>query len=132
MRFVNYSSVFNTIVPAKLVPKLRILGHLPLQLDPGFPDSRAQVVRMGNLTSPHWSPSSTQAPPLHPDCVATHSSNITLKFAGDITILGLISNDLATWRQDNSLSLNVCKAKEIIMDLEAAGGSHDPLHIDGA
>ncbi|KAJ8357469.1 hypothetical protein SKAU_G00202630 [Synaphobranchus kaupii] len=54
------------------------------------------------------------------DFVATHSSNAILKFADDTTILGLISNNdetayreevsvLATWCQDNNLSLNICK-----------------------
>jgi hypothetical protein len=53
MLFVDYSSAFNTIVPAKLVPKLRGLGlKTPLCnwiLD--FLTSRPQVVRMGNHTS---------------------------------------------------------------------------------
>ena len=41
MLFIDYSSAFNTIVPTKLITKLRTLGtkHLPLQLDPGLPDS---------------------------------------------------------------------------------------------
>ena len=40
MLFIDYSSAFNTIVPTKLITKLRGLGtkHLPLQLDPGLPD----------------------------------------------------------------------------------------------
>ena len=38
MLFIDYSSAFNTIIPSKLITKLRILGHLPLQLDPGLPD----------------------------------------------------------------------------------------------
>jgi hypothetical protein len=37
MLFIDYSSAFNTIVPSKLITKLRIQGlkTLPLQLDPG-------------------------------------------------------------------------------------------------
>ena len=40
MLFIDYSSAFNTIVPSKLITKLKILGlkHLSLQLDPGLPD----------------------------------------------------------------------------------------------
>ena len=40
MLFIDYSSAFNTIVPSKLITKLRNLGlkHLPLQLDPGLTD----------------------------------------------------------------------------------------------
>lgn len=49
-------SAFNTIVPTKLVPKLRILGHLPLQLNLGlFLTGRTQAVRMGSLTSSCYS-----------------------------------------------------------------------------
>jgi hypothetical protein len=42
MLFIDYSSAFNTILPSKLITKLRTLGpgteHLPLQLDPGLHD----------------------------------------------------------------------------------------------
>ena len=49
------------------------------------------------------------------------------KFADDITVVGLITNndetayreevrDLAVWFQDNNLSLNVSKTKELIVD----------------
>ena len=40
MLFIDYTSVFNTIVPSKLINKLRTLGlnTSPLQLDPGLPD----------------------------------------------------------------------------------------------
>ena len=39
MIFIDYSSVFNTIVPSKLITKLRTLGlNTSLQLDPGLPD----------------------------------------------------------------------------------------------
>ena len=53
MLFIDYSSAFNTIVPAKLVPKLRILG-LNTSLCNWILDfltGRPQVVRMGNLSS---------------------------------------------------------------------------------
>ena len=59
--------------------------------------------------------------------MTTHSSNVILKFADDTTILGLISdNNVITYRdevrglvtmcQDNYLSLNVGKTKDMIMD----------------
>src|SRR4029434_4141377 len=53
MLFVDYSSALHTIVPAKLVPKLRSLG-LKTSLCNWILDfltSRPQVVRMGNPTS---------------------------------------------------------------------------------
>ena len=105
MLFVDYSSAFNTIVPAKLVPKLRSLG-LKTSLCNWILDfltSGRQVVRMGNYTSSSLTLSTraSQGCVLSPllyflytqDCVATHSSNIILKFADDTTILGLISNN---------------------------------------
>ena len=40
MLFIDYSSALNSIVPSKLINKLKDPGtkHLPLQLDPGHPD----------------------------------------------------------------------------------------------
>ncbi len=53
MLFVDYSSAFNTIVPATLVAKLQTLGLnrslCSWILD--FLTGRSQVVRMGNITS---------------------------------------------------------------------------------
>ena len=53
MLFIDYRSVFNTIVPSNLVPKLETLG-----LDPAlcnwvleFLKGRPQVVRVGNNIS---------------------------------------------------------------------------------
>ena len=59
------------------------------------------------------------------DCVAVHNSN-TIKFPDDTTVVGLITDDdetasredfsdLGVWCQDNNLSLNVSKTKELIM-----------------
>ena len=61
------------------------------------------------------------------DCVATHSSNLIVKFAEDTTIVGLITESdesayrgevdtLTTWCQDNNLTLNISKTKEMIVD----------------
>ena len=77
------------------------------------------------------------------DCVATHSSNLIVKFADDTTIVGLITgNDesayreevatLTTWCQDNSLSLNINKTKEMIVDFRRRQvEEYAPLHING-
>ena len=40
--------------------------------------------------------------------------------------------DLAVWCQDNNLSLNVIKTKEIIMDYRKKRTEHAPILIDGA
>ena len=59
--------------------------------------------------------------------MAKHDSNTMIKFADDTTVVGLITNndetayraevrDLAVWCQDNNLSLNVSKIKELVVD----------------
>ncbi len=61
------------------------------------------------------------------DYVSSHSSTSIIKFADDTVGLGLISNNdetayldeverLISWCQDNCLSLNVSKTKELIAD----------------
>jgi hypothetical protein len=65
--------------------------------------------------------------------VATHYSNTIIKFADHMTVVGLIPDgDLAVWCQDSNLSLNVSKAKELIVDFRRKRGEHAPIHIDGA
>ena len=77
------------------------------------------------------------------DCMARHVSNTIIKFADDTTVVGLITNndetayreevrDLAMWCQDNNLSLNVIKTKEMIVDYRKMRTEHAPVLIDGA
>jgi hypothetical protein len=40
--------------------------------------------------------------------------------------------DLAVWCQDNNLSLNVMKTKELIVDYRRKRGEHAPIHINRA
>ncbi|KAI3374559.1 hypothetical protein L3Q82_021139 [Scortum barcoo] len=93
MLFIDYSSAFNTIVPSKLVTKLRDLGLNSALCDwiLNFLTGRPQAVRMGSTTSSTLT-LNTGAPQgcvLSPllyslfthDCVATHSSNTIIKFA---------------------------------------------------
>ena len=58
-------------------------------------------------------------------------------------MVGLITNnnetayreevrDLAVWCQDNNLSFNVGKTKELIVDYRKRRTEHAPIHIDGA
>uniref|UniRef100_A0A674ENP9 Reverse transcriptase domain-containing protein n=1 Tax=Salmo trutta TaxID=8032 RepID=A0A674ENP9_SALTR len=132
MLFIDYSSVFNTKVPTKLITKLKTLG-LNTSLCNWIPMRGPQVVRVGNNTSatlilnmgaPHGCVLSSHLYSLFThDCVA----NIIIKFADDTTVVGLITDngetayreevrDLAVWCQDNNLSLNVSKTKVMIMD----------------
>uniref|UniRef100_A0AAZ3PMN4 Reverse transcriptase domain-containing protein n=2 Tax=Oncorhynchus tshawytscha TaxID=74940 RepID=A0AAZ3PMN4_ONCTS len=154
MLFIDYSSAFTTIVPSKLVIKLETLG-----LDPAlcnwvldFLTGRPQVVRVGNnISTPlilnTGAPQGCVLSPLlyslftH-DCVATHASNSIIKFADDTTVLGLITNNdetayreevraLGVWCQENNLTLNVNKTKEMIVDFRKQQREHPPIHIDG-
>ena len=69
--------------------------------------------------------------------MATHASNSIIKFADDTTVVGLITNDetayreevraLGVWCQENNLTLNVNKTKEMIIDLR----EQPPIYIDG-
>ncbi|KAI5606542.1 gastrula zinc finger protein XlCGF28.1-like [Silurus asotus] len=152
--FVNYSSVFNTIIPSTLTSKLKVLGlSLPLcQWISNFLTDRPQAVRVGKHTSSTLT-LSTEAPQgcvLSPllyslytyECVAT-SNSTTIKFADDIVVVGPISNNdemaylqefknLERWCQENNLLLNVSKTKELIMDLSTKQGrSYQPLNING-
>jgi hypothetical protein len=66
-----------------------------------------------------------------------------IKFADDTTVVGLITNKdetayreevraLGTWCQENNLSLNVNRTKEMIMDFRKQQREHPPpFHIDG-
>ena len=154
MLFVDYSSAFNTIVPSRLVSKLKDLGLNTALCGwiQNFLTDRLQVVRVGNRTSspltisigapqgcassPFWYDLYTH------DCVATQTSNTIVKFADDTAVVGLISSGdeaayreevgtLEQWCQENHLSLNVAKTKEVIVDYRKGRGSHTPISING-
>ena len=77
--------------------------------------------------------------------MARHDSNTIIKFADDTTVLinSLITDndetayreevrDLAGWCQNNNLSINVTKTKEMIVDYRKRRTEHTPILIDGA
>ena len=77
------------------------------------------------------------------DCTVRNDSNTIIKFADDTTVVGLITNnngtayreevrDLAVWCQDNNLSLNMIKTKEMIVDYRKKRTEHTPILINGA
>ena len=136
MLLIDYSTAFNTIVPPKLITKLRTpelntsLCNWILDFLTGHP----QVERVGNTMSATLifntgAPRGCVFSPLvySSDCVVKHDSNTIIKFSDNTTVKGLINNndetayreeggDLAVWCQDNNLSLNVIKTKEMIVD----------------
>ena len=75
------------------------------------------------------------------DCMARHDYNTIIKFADDTTVIGLNTDkdetayreevrDLARWCQNNNLSLNVTKTKEMIVDYRKRSTEHVPILID--
>ena len=83
------------------------------------------------------------SPPVLPvthDCTVRHDSNTIIKFADDTTVVGLITDndetayreevrDLAVWCQDNNLSLNVNKTKEMIVNYRKRRVEQAPINI---
>ena len=76
------------------------------------------------------------------DCVAMHTSNSIIKFADDTRVVGLITKNDETayreevrafrvWCQENNLTLNVNKTKEMIVDFRKQQREHLPIHIHG-
>jgi gmma-aminobutyric acid receptor subunit gamma/cGMP-dependent protein kinase 2 len=154
MLFIDYSSVFQTIVPSNLINKLRTLGLITslckLILD--YLTGRRQVIRVYNNTSAtlKLNTGAPQGSVLSPllyslfthDCTARHDSNTIIKFADDTTVVGMITvnnetsyreevRDLAMWCQDNNLSLNVIKTKEMIVDYRKKRTEDTPLSSTG-
>ncbi len=153
MLFVDYSSAFNTMMPATLVAKLQTLGlnrsMCSWILD--FLTGRSQVVRMGKNTSSSQilNTGAPQGCILNPllyslythGCIATHSSNVIVKFADDAMVIGLITDNgetayreevstLTKWCQENHLSLNIDKIKELVVDFRRQSREHTPIIID--
>ncbi len=153
--FIDYSSAFNTIVPIKLTSKFTGLG-LNTSLCDWIQDcltGRPQVVKVdqfpsNSITLNVGAPQGCVLSPLlyslytH-DCMSSHRSTSIIKFADDTVVLGLISNNdetaylgeverLTSWCQDNCLSLNVSKTKELIVDFRKRHLlPYTPLMISG-
>ena len=143
MRFIDYSSVFNTIVHSKLITKLRslglntslcnwilnfLMGHLP-----GNNTSTTLTINTGASQGCVLSPCLYSL--FTHNCVARHDFNTIFKVADDTTVVGLITDDdetayreevrdLAMWCQDSNLSLNVIKTKERIVDYMKRRAEH--------
>jgi hypothetical protein len=72
--------------------------------------------------------------------MAKHDCSTIIKFADDTTVTTDNDEtayreevrDLAVWCQDNNLSFNVIKKKEMIVDYRKRRAKHTPILIDGA
>ncbi|KAK3507718.1 hypothetical protein QTP70_034823, partial [Hemibagrus guttatus] len=136
---VDFSSAFNTIVPALLRDKLSQL-NVPDSMYSWITDfltDRRQLVRLGKhvTDSRNISTGSPQGCVLSPllfslytnGCISGHQSVKILKFADDTTLNGFISDEdesayrsdmdcLVSWCSMNNLELNSLKTVEITVD----------------
>ncbi len=71
--------------------------------------------------------------------VPAMSSNVIVKFADDTTVIGLITDNdetayreevstLTKWCQENHLSLNIDKTKELVVDYRRQSREHTHHH----
>ncbi|KAK0131011.1 Ankyrin repeat domain-containing protein 13B [Merluccius polli] len=69
------------------------------------------------------------------DCLAKQSNNRLIEFADYTTMIGLISSSdsskLAYREEDNNLTLNISKTKEVIVNCRKGTVSHSPITING-
>ncbi len=137
--YVDFSSVFNTIIPSLLQPKLTQLS-VPIftcQWITSFLTDRHQLTRLGKYTSSTHT-ISTGAPQgcvlspllfsLHTnDCTSKDPSVKLLKFADDTTLICLIQDgnesayrqevkELAVWCSLDNQEINTLKTVEMIVD----------------
>ncbi|KAK3517722.1 hypothetical protein QTP70_016495, partial [Hemibagrus guttatus] len=148
--FVDFSSAFNTIIPALLRDKLFQL-NVPDSMCSWITDfltDRRQFVRLGTHVSDlqHISTGSPQGCVLSPllsslytnGCTSGHQSVKLLKFADDTTLIGLISDGnesayrgeidrLVSWCSTNNLELNSLKTVEMTVDFRKDPAPRPPV-----
>ncbi|KAI3353757.1 hypothetical protein L3Q82_004989 [Scortum barcoo] len=150
--FVDFSSVFNTIIPDILHSKLsQLTVPAPTcQWISNFLTDRRQQVRLGSITSSTRTVS-TGAPQgcvLSPllfslytnDCTSGDPNVKLLKFADNTTVIGLVWDGnqsayrwgvehLALWCGQNNLELNMLKTVEMTVDFRRSPPTLLPLSI---
>ncbi|KAK3515897.1 hypothetical protein QTP86_020857 [Hemibagrus guttatus] len=148
--FVDFSSAFNTIIPALLRDKLFQL-NVPDSMCSWITDfltDRRQFVRLGTHVSDlqHISTGSPQGCVLSPllfslytnGCTSDHQSVKLLKFADDTTLIDLISDGdesayrgeidrLVSWCSTNNLELNSLKTVEMTVDFRKNPAPRPPV-----
>ncbi|KAK0140530.1 putative RNA-directed DNA polymerase from transposon BS [Merluccius polli] len=149
---VDFSSAFNTIIPALLQEKLSQLSvpDSTCRWITDFLSDRKQRVKLGNHVSDSQSistgsPQGCVLSPLYPlslymntSCTSSHQSVKLLKFADDTTLIRLISegdesayrweaDHLVTWCHQNNLELNALKTVEMVVDFRKNSASPAPI-----
>ncbi|KAK0138683.1 putative RNA-directed DNA polymerase from transposon BS [Merluccius polli] len=149
---VDFSSAFNTIIPALLQEKLSQLSvpDSTCRWITVFLSDRKQHVKLGKHVSDSQSicTGSPQGCVLSPllfslytnNCTSSHQSVKLLKFADDTTLIGLISDGdesayrweadhLVTWCHQNNLELNTLKTVEMVVDFRKNSASPAPITL---
>uniref|UniRef100_A0A3Q2TZL2 Reverse transcriptase domain-containing protein n=1 Tax=Fundulus heteroclitus TaxID=8078 RepID=A0A3Q2TZL2_FUNHE len=150
--FVDFSSAFNTIIPALLQEKLSQLNvpDSTCRWITDFLSDRKQHVKLGKHVSDSQliSTGSPQGCVLSPllfslytnSCTSSHQSVKLLKFADDTTLIGLISDGdesayrweddhLVTWCRENNLELNAVKTVEMVVDFRKNSAPTTPITL---
>ncbi|KAI5620333.1 hypothetical protein C0J50_20103 [Silurus asotus] len=117
-----------------------------------FLTRRSQAVQIGNSIS-STTTLSTGAPQgcvlspllsnlLTHDCEAMHNLNHIIECTDDTTVMGLISKNEESYREEvqqltawycaNKMSLNIDKTKEMFVDFRRAQSDHSPVTINGS
>ncbi|KAF7644699.1 hypothetical protein LDENG_00217230 [Lucifuga dentata] len=142
--FLDFSLVFNTIIPSRMETKLLSLGmnqHMCNWLK-NFLTNCSQMVRMGTHHSSSLTINTGAPQGCTYDCAPIHSTNTIIKFADDTTVAGLICNGdetayrdevcrLTDWCFTNNLALNISKTREMIINFRKQNVEPAPLHISG-
>eukprot|EP00061_Rhincodon_typus_P014864 g42209.t1 len=117
---IDYSSIFNTIIPSRLISKLRDLGlgSALCKWILSFLTHRLQSVRI-------VLPNSEQMPSTDGTTIVGRISN------NDESKYRRETEGLVTRCSENNLSLNVSKTKELIINIRNKGGEHVPICING-
>ncbi len=122
-----------------------------MQLDPGLPDRQKSGGQNGqqHIIPPdpqHWCtaglrPQPTPVLPVHTRLYSYTQLQCHRQFSDDTTVIGLITDNdetayreevstLTKWCQENHLSLNIDKTKELVVDYRRQSREHTPITID--
>lgn len=152
--FVDFSSIFNTIVPVKLIHTLQELGvnSFLCKWIYSFLCDRKQVVKTVNhvslakflnISAPQGWILSPLLYSVYTHFCRSHSNSVLLfKFADNTSVVGLITKnnetvycseveELVRWCENNNLILNISKTKELVVDFRKKATPLLPLSING-
>ncbi len=151
MLFVDYSSAFNHHSACHTgceAPDSRT-EQISVQLDPGLPDRQKSGGQNGqqHIIPPdpqHWCtaglrPQPTPVLPVHTRLYSYTQLQSHRQIADDTTVIGLITDNdetayreevstLTKWCQENHLSLNIDKTKELVVDYRRQSREHTTHH----